>query len=87
MAGEWPKHLKRVRALPCCSCGAPPPSQAHHRTGAGMGLRSNDMATMPLCVWCHGAFHSLSGPFKGFDKATRRAWEAEKISETLEAVA
>ena len=51
--GKDPKHLANIRELPCCVCGAAPPSECHHvkqGTGErGMGLRSSDKWALPLC--------------------------------------
>ena len=63
----------------CHQCGRPPPSEAHHRTGAGMGLKAKDDLTMPLCPTCHVEFHALSGPFKGMTREQARAWQDEAI--------
>ena len=53
-------HLDLIRSLPCCACGAQPRSEAHHllQTGTrGMGLRSPDKYTVPLCTACHTDLH------------------------------
>ena len=47
------KHMARVAALGCIICGAP--AEIHHLTGAGIGLRSQDV--IPLCP----AHHRLGG--------------------------
>ena len=57
-------HMARVKALPCCACGAPPPSSAHHCTGDKMPR--DDMRTIPLCYSCH------QGP-SGYH-AAKRSW-------------
>jgi len=48
-----------VRELPCTSCLASPPSEAHHfmRGGGGMGRKPNDCFTVPLCSRCHRFWH------------------------------
>lgn len=60
---EDPKHLARVRSLPCVVCGAAPPNEAHHpREGQGMGQKAGDYQAISLCPACHrtgpNAFHA-----------------------------
>lgn len=44
------------RTLPCCSCGAPPPSEASHVKARGMGgCNSDDSFNAPQCRRCHDA--------------------------------
>ncbi len=74
------KWLEFIRSLPCAMCLAPPPSDAHHSTShpRGMGLKSGDECTYPLCrgpEGCHMAFHDKKGRFKGWGKEERRSWE------------
>lgn len=60
------RHLRRVAARPCCICGGQ--SQAHHllRTGEhGMGRRSGDDKTIPLCPTHHQQLHA-SGDESGW---------------------
>lgn len=46
-------HLTSIREMPCCACKNGPGGEAHHLkadTGErGMGLRSTDRWTVPLC--------------------------------------
>ncbi len=79
MAGEDPHYTDWVHRQPCHQCKRQAGCDAHHRTGAGMGLRSHDHASFPLCRWCHTAFHAGSGPFKWFDKAGRRDWQDKAV--------
>ncbi len=57
--GMDPKHLENIRKLPCCIPGCPSigDTQAHHlKQGTnerGMGLRSSDKHTVPLCNHHH----------------------------------
>jgi hypothetical protein len=60
-------HLANVRKLPCCVCGIPGSTVAHHllRTGEhGMGRKSSDKYAVPLCEGiaikdgCHRALHN-----------------------------
>ena len=54
--GMSEKHLNCIRRLQCCVCDHPPRSDPHHlkATGErGMGLRSTDKHTVPMCRHCH----------------------------------
>ena len=43
-----------VKQLPCCVCGAPPPSDAHHVFCGRYGQRkASDFETISLCKECH----------------------------------
>lgn len=50
-------RFEKLRALPCCQCHAPPPSDVAHANwgqfGKGMGIKSDDEYTIPLCRACH----------------------------------
>jgi hypothetical protein len=51
-----PGYLTKIRALPCCVCGEPPRSHAHHLkcTGErGIGMKSSNKWAVPLCHECH----------------------------------
>lgn len=61
--GAW-EHMQAVKGLPCCACGAPPPSQAHHVTGDKKPR--SDWRVIPLCFDCH------QGP-RGYH-ADKRSW-------------
>lgn len=80
MAGEDPQYTKWLRTQLCCKCVACQAHEAHHKPGAGMGLKSHDHTAVPMCRYCHHDFHSLSGDFKGWDKAMLRAWQDDKIA-------
>ena len=41
------KFFAQVFDLGCCICQMPP--EIHHKTGAGMALKSNNREVMPLC--------------------------------------
>lgn len=47
------KYLAFIRTLPCCDCGLPGPSEAHHIFTGGMALKCSDYDTVPLCRGCH----------------------------------
>jgi len=80
-----PAWLAWVRNLPCCSCGAPPPNHPHHSTGGGMGMKSGDRETMPLCFRCHRAFHDGSGKFDGWTRAQRRLFQDPAVERVVRA--
>jgi len=61
--GAW-EHMEAVKGLPCCACGAAPPSQAHHVTGDKKPR--SDWRVIPLCFDCH------QGP-RGYH-ADKRSW-------------
>ena len=81
MAGDDKAYATWIRQRPCMACGASPPSNLHHKTGAGMGLRASDREGMPLCgsgtTGCHGSLHNpqMHGHFKGWDRAQLRDWQ------------
>lgn len=50
-------YLDYVRDQPCCSCGAPAPSDPHHWGTRGMGIKADDYCTLPLCRGCHNTWH------------------------------
>lgn len=65
-----PRHLAKVRAQHCVTCGAPPPNDPHHcrdmpplgeqglyRRLPGMSLKSADEDAITLCRGCHDMFH------------------------------
>lgn len=57
------EHLRRVRALPCCACGSPPPNHPHHERGEGRiiggAMKAGDDTVVPLCPVDHDAWHTL----------------------------
>ena len=74
------KHLKFIASLSCVICGRQDTQAAHIRSGngAGMGLKSPDSCTVPLCVKHHEAQHKTSerlfwGNYGGIEKATKLA--------------
>ena len=57
-------RFKRLRALPCCQCGATPVDVAHanwQEFGKGMGIKADDAYTIPLCRSCHNALDWYAG--------------------------
>lgn len=85
MAGEDPQYTQWLgRRRWCVACGERRPNSIHHKTGAGMALRSHDHDGMPLCghgtVGCHGSIHSLRfGYFKDWPKQRLRDWQQEMV--------
>lgn len=67
-------------------CKHPPPSQPHHRVGAGMGMRSHDAHAIPLCPNCHRCFHDISGPFRGFDREMLYDFHTNAVFQVLKAL-
>ena len=55
--GMSPAHLDRIRQCPCCVCLATTRSDPHHLKAGikerGMGLRSTDRHTVPMCRHHH----------------------------------
>lgn len=55
-------YLEYIRNKPCCSCSNPPKNDPHHwsRTGkkGGMGAKTDDYRTVPLCRECHDHWHN-----------------------------
>jgi hypothetical protein len=71
------QHQKFINALPCVSCGAPPPSEcAHVRTGTdgGTSLKPSDRFTVPLCTTCH-----LTGKRSQHEVGELRFWARLRI--------
>jgi hypothetical protein len=73
-------YRRAVASLPCKVCGIEGHSQAAHpNTGKGAGIKTTDFDCFPLCAdrpgvrGCHAQFDQGAM----FDKATRRALEAE----------
>jgi hypothetical protein len=74
-----PKHLARLRTLPCtipgCRGG---PVDAHHLTHIqprGKGLKASDSLTVPLCRWSHHSATSQAGVHHvGSESAWWRLW-------------
>lgn len=66
-------YLAHVRERSCCICGKPGPSDPHHYGPRGMGQKTDDLRTVPLCRGCHDAFHA-TGACPPYD-ATETALE------------
>lgn len=72
------KRLTTIRQLPCIRCHAPPPSQAAHanwgKFGKGMGIKSDDEYTIPLCLSCH----QWLDQYREMSRDEAKAWFLEK---------
>jgi hypothetical protein len=70
-----PGHLDKIRLLPCCACGRPGPSTAHHlKAGRGSMTKAPNSRALPLCWDDH------VGP-QGVESAGTRneeAWFADR---------
>ena len=67
-AGAW-EHMEWVKTHPCCACGAPGPSEAHHVTG-----RRSDFRVIALCPACHRGPHGFHND--------KKAWRARHGPDT-----
>ena len=48
------EYMLSVKGLPCCTCGAAGPSEAHHPICGRFGTRkSSDWDVIALCYFCH----------------------------------
>ena len=72
-------YLEFVHGHPCCACGAPAPSEAHHwsaRGGKGMAQRPDDYRAVPLCHACHiERWHRWGSVFDAVEQGRRRSEE------------
>lgn len=76
---EW---MKRVKSLPCSTCGAPPPSIAHHpREGQGMSMRNGHYMTVPHCDDCHVGAFSIHKSRDQFNRVYGS--EMSRVNETI----
>lgn len=73
-------YMEWVRGKPCASCAAGAPSEAHHYGPRGMGSKTSDYLTVPLCRRCHQRFHD-SGALPGSTpERTREAFLAAQVA-------
>jgi hypothetical protein len=62
-------YMGKVKQLPCCVCGAPAPSDAHHPIcDRWSARRVEDFDVIPLCQHCHRY------PFKDAIHTNKREW-------------
>jgi hypothetical protein len=52
------KYLNYIRKQECCLCHTSNGVQAHHVGNGGMGQKTSDYNTVPLCLHCHGMVHN-----------------------------
>lgn len=75
------EYLAHVRARACWFCGTTADVVAHHHGraagGGGMGLKTCDFHTVPLCPSHHGEWHRR-GQVQGYnrDQTEREMWKA-----------
>lgn len=71
-------RLKKLKSLPCVQCHAPPPSDPCHANwgefGKGMGIKSDDEYTIPLCRKCHQELDT----YQGRNREQAKAWFLRK---------
>lgn len=55
-----PKHIARVKQLPCVACQTMPCEAHHIRQGgiSGGSQKASDWFTIPLCPRCHRELHA-----------------------------
>jgi len=47
------RYLAFLRRFGCCACGSTRQVEAAHTGPHGLGQKSPDLSTIPLCVHCH----------------------------------
>lgn len=74
-------YMAFVRRDPCCGCGAPGPSDPHHFGSRGVGQKTDDRRTVPLCRKCHDEFHAhgFLGSSSGFASGKSGRVETERL--------
>lgn len=80
-------YMLRVKALPCSLLYAGDHVcegviEADHVGPRGLGQKSNDRDTIPLCTRGHRERTDFSGYFRGFDQAKMRLWCQRKLEVT-----
>lgn len=76
-------YLAYVRSHPCCACGSPPISEAHHfmQGSGGMGVKADDTYTAPLCRTCHNDWHTQAFFACFDDRLTGEGWRSVEAKE------
>lgn len=84
-----PKYLGHVREQGCCCasfarsrCGGP--MHAHHHGRHGIGTKTADLNTVPLCTYHHTEFHK-TGAIEPFDRAATELLFAQAMVRSLQA--
>lgn len=75
-------YVAWIRQQPCLGCGRDPAGEAHHTGRHGVAQKPPDDQAVPLCRACHQSLHDLTGPFRGFERRHRKAWEALVLAAT-----
>jgi hypothetical protein len=71
------RYLEWIRTLPCCVCGMPGQSEAHHEPPKGIGGgHSTDYDAVPLCLGDHRIRH---GQASGDAEAVRAECERTRL--------
>jgi hypothetical protein len=71
------RYLEWIRTLPCCVCGMPGQSEAHHEPPKGIGGgHSTDYDAVPLCLGDHRIRH---GQASGDADAVRAECERTRL--------
>lgn len=80
------KFLNWIRSKPCCHCGKPPNSHAHHLIGvgiiSGVAKKISDALTIPLCGECHALVHqdvSQIDQLHYFTRLMKQAFQSGEI--------
>jgi hypothetical protein len=56
-AEQFGEYAEYIRQLPCCSCGAAPPSEPSHVRTRGAGGKMQDQ--VPHCRRCHDLYEHM----------------------------
>lgn len=75
-------YLAFVREKPCMSCRMPGPSDPHHWGPRGLGQKTDDHRTVPLCRKCHDHFHD-TGRLPYLDKPTTKVFLMQRMVDLL----
>jgi hypothetical protein len=79
--GKSQSYLAAIRQCPCCACGAPAPSDAHHlKAGTGdrgTGKKARDNFAVPLCRGPEGC-HTGAGGVESVGSKNEESWFAER---------
>lgn len=83
---EDAEHLKFIRGLKCCICGAPDPDPAHIRSAnaiygkreTGGAEKASDKWVTPLCRAHHDEQHNYCEERKGAASTSELLWWASK---------
>lgn len=61
-----PKYLKWIGSHPCCVPGCGDRAQRHHYGPRGVGQKTDDPRTVPLCESCHLRYWHKDGTLPGY---------------------